>query len=282
MTVELPIKDAHPCFSKAAHMKFARIHLPVAPLCNIGCKYCIRALNKVENRPGVASAILSPEEALERVRAAKAQLPLTVVGIAGPGDALANAQTFATFALVEREFPELMKCVSTNGLVLADCVEELKRLRLATLTVTVNAVKPETAAAFYDFVVRDGKRSKGLEAARFLLERQKEGIAAAVAAGLAVKINSVLVPGLNDSEIPEIAKQFAAVGVQLMNIMPLIPLHRMAKYKAPDCGLLRSVREASEKHIPQFRHCKQCRADAVGIPGFERKDHTCPTEYFHF
>lgn len=92
----------------------------------------------------------------------------------------------------------------------------------------------------------------------------------------------MLVPGLNEAEIPEIAKQFGAAGVQLMNIMPLIPLHRMAKYQAPDCNLLKSVRAESEKYIAQFRHCKQCRADAVGIPGFERKDHTCPTEYFHF
>lgn len=282
MTADLSIINSHPCFSAAAHAKFARIHLPVAPSCNIGCKYCIRTLNKVENRPGVASAVLSPEQAVERVREAKAQLPLTVVGIAGPGDALANAQTFATFALVEREFPELMKCLSTNGLALSDCVEELKRLRITTVTVTVNAVKPETAAKIYDFVVLNGKRSKGLEGARILIERQKQGILAAVAAGLAIKVNSVLVPGLNEAEIPEIAKQFGAAGVQLMNIMPLIPLHRMAKYEAPDCNLLKSVRAESEKYIAQFRHCKQCRADAVGIPGFERKDHTCPTEYFHF
>ena len=174
MTAELPtVKDAHPCFSAAAHIKFARIHLPVAPLCNIGCKYCIRSLNKVENRPGVASAIISPEQAMERVREAKARLPLTVVGIAGPGDALANAETFTTFDLVEREFPELMKCLSTNGLALPDCVEELKRLRITTLTVTVNAVKPETAVNFYDFVVLDGKAFKGLEGARILVERQK-------------------------------------------------------------------------------------------------------------
>ena len=175
-----------------------------------------------------------------------------------------------------------MKCLSTNGLALVDCVEQLKRLRITTLTVTVNAVNSETAASFYDFVVLDGKRFKGLEAARILLARQKQGILAALEAGLAVKINSVLVPGLNDAELPEIAKQFGAAGARLMNIMPLIPLHRMAKYKAPDCVQLRSAREACEKYIPQFRHCKQCRADAVGIPGFERKDHTCPTEYFHF
>ena len=217
-----------------------------------------------------------------RVKTAKEQLPLTVVGIAGPGDALANAQTFATFALIEREFPELMKCISTNGLALVDCIEGLKRLRVTTVTVTVNAIKAETAVNFYHFVVLNGKRSTGLEAGRLLLERQRQGILAAVAAGLAIKINSVLVPGLNEAEIPQIAQQFGAAGVQMMNIMPLIPLHRMAKYKAPDCHLLRSVRAESEKHIPQFRHCKQCRADAVGIPGFERKDHTCPTEYFHF
>jgi nitrogen fixation protein NifB len=56
----------------------------------------------------------------------------------------------------------------------------------------------------------------------------------------------------------------------------------MSAMEPPNCEQLRTTRDACEKHITQFRHCKQCRADAVGVPGFEKKDVACPTEYFHF
>ena len=32
----------HPCYSAEAHTKYARMHLPVAPACNIQCNYCNR------------------------------------------------------------------------------------------------------------------------------------------------------------------------------------------------------------------------------------------------
>ena len=32
----------HPCFSKDAHKKYGRIHLPVAPRCNMQCNFCNR------------------------------------------------------------------------------------------------------------------------------------------------------------------------------------------------------------------------------------------------
>ncbi len=276
------VKEKHPCFSKKAHLKFARIHLPVAPLCNIGCKYCIRAINKVENRPGVASKIITPKQALERVRRAVKLYPLTVVGIAGPGDALANEETFQTFELIDKEFPKLMKCISTNGLLLPDSVGRLKKLRISTLTVTVNAINPKTAAKIYDFVILDGKTYKGLEAVKILLESQKAGIKKAVEAGLTTKINTVLIPQINMKEIPRIAKFYGKIGADIMNIMPLIPIHKLVTEKPPSCEQIRSTRDKSEKYIKQFRHCKQCRADAAGIPGFEKKDLSCPTEYFHF
>ena len=43
------------CFSASAHNKFARIHLPVSPACNIQCRFCKRGFNKWEIRPGVAA-----------------------------------------------------------------------------------------------------------------------------------------------------------------------------------------------------------------------------------
>lgn len=64
----------------------------MAPACNISCNYCNRKFDCVnESRPGVTSEVLSPEEALEKFLWVKREMPnLSVVGIAGPGDALAN------------------------------------------------------------------------------------------------------------------------------------------------------------------------------------------------
>ncbi len=43
----------HPCYSKEAH-QYARMHLPVAPACNIQCNYCNRKYDcSNESRPGV-------------------------------------------------------------------------------------------------------------------------------------------------------------------------------------------------------------------------------------
>ena len=78
----------HPCFSAHAHFRYGRIHLPVAPKCNIRCGYCDRRFDCAnESRPGVTSAVVSPEEALVRVERALCQdNRLRVVGIAGPGE----------------------------------------------------------------------------------------------------------------------------------------------------------------------------------------------------
>ena len=78
----------HPCFSRGAHFQYGRLHLPVAPSCNIQCAYCDRRFDcPNESRPGVSSTILTPEQALQRVEQALCQAPeLRVIGIAGPGD----------------------------------------------------------------------------------------------------------------------------------------------------------------------------------------------------
>jgi len=100
-----------------------------------------------------------------------------------------------------------------------------------------------------------------------LVQNQFRGLEMAAAAGMVVKVNSVLVPGLNAGELPLIAERAASLGARIMNVMPLIPAGELANHRAPDCGELRAVRAACEAALPQFRLCKQCRADACGVPG---------------
>ena len=95
----------HPCYSKDAHNHFARIHLPVAPACNIQCNYCNRKYDcSNESRPGVTSEKLKPLDGLKKVLLVGSEIKnLSVVGIAGPGDALANPQALELY----RDLPQL-------------------------------------------------------------------------------------------------------------------------------------------------------------------------------
>src|SRR3990172_2467010 len=113
----------HPCFDEGAHNTVGRMHIPVAPRCNIQCRYCHRKVGSgsQENRPGVSYTILKPVEALAAVEKTVADDPsIRVIGVAGPGDALANEATFNSLGLIHKQFPDLIKCVSTNGLRLAE------------------------------------------------------------------------------------------------------------------------------------------------------------------
>ena len=159
------IPAEHPCLSAQAHFRYGRIHLPVAPRCNIRCGYCARSV------------------------VCAGHVYRTVGGSADAG----------------------------------------------------------AMAAF--------------------LSAQQEGVAKAAEAGLTVKINTVVIPGFNTGEIEEIACWAARAGAAVMNLMPLIPQAGFRDNEPPSRALLEALRARARVHIPQFTHCRQCRADAVGVPG---------------
>ena len=191
----------HPCYDKKAQHKYGRIHLAVAPKCNIQCNFCIREFDCVnESRPGVTSKVLTPQEALQKTKQILADYPfIKVVGIAGPGDPLANDETFETFELIKKEFPEITLCMSTNGLLLPEKLQDLLRLGVSTLTVTLNSIDPEIHAKIVDHIIYHGEVYRGTKAAEIHIKNQLKGIREAVDAGLVVKVNTVLIPGINDS-----------------------------------------------------------------------------------
>jgi nitrogen fixation protein NifB len=269
----------HPCYSDEAHHYFARMHVAVAPACNIQCHYCNRKFDCAnESRPGVVSQRLNPDQAVAKVLAVAAEMPqLSVVGIAGPGDALANpTATFETFERIAAALPDIKLCLSTNGLALPDHVEAIRALNISHVTVTLNAVDPDVAARIYPWVSFDRKRWTGRAAAEILLARQREGIAALVAAGVLVKINSVLIPGINDDHLVEVNAEVRRWGVFLHNIMPLIsdPAHGthfgLTGRRGPTPAELKGLQDRLGGGAALMKHCRQCRADAVGLLGEDR------------
>ena len=271
--IELAL-SRHPCFSEDAHRRFARMHIPVAPKCNIQCNYCNRKYDcSNESRPGVTSEVLTPQQALEKVRAVKSKIPeLSVIGIAGPGDPLANEETFEAIKLISEEFPELTTCVSTNGLALPGNSRRLYDLGVRFITVTMNACDPAVGEKVYDFVRGPDGSLRGREAAELLLERQLQGIRECVELGMVVKINIVMIPGINDAHIPELARKVRDMGAYIVNILPLIPVDgtKFSDLRAPTPQERRELMDLCGLDVKMMRHCRQCRADAIGKLGEDR------------
>jgi nitrogen fixation protein NifB len=264
--------NEHPCFNGKAHHAFGRVHLPVAPRCNIQCKFCNRQFDCVnESRPGVTSAVLSPAQAMVYLEEVLRQKPfIKVVGIAGPGDPFANVdQTMETCRRVRRRYPDMMLCIATNGLGIGPYLDELAELNVSHVTVTVNAVDPAIGAGIYSWM-RIGKRVvKADQGAEILLGRQLDAIAGLKARGIIVKVNCIILPGINEDHIETVAMKMKELGVDLFNCMPLYPSagSELAHLEQPDGKTVDAIRKAAAKHVKQMRHCTRCRSDAVGLLG---------------
>lgn len=271
----------HPCYSEDAHHYFARMHVAVAPACNIQCHYCNRKYDCAnESRPGVVSELLHPDQAVKKVKAVAATIPqMTVLGIAGPGDPLANPErTFETFRQLSEQAPDIKLCVSTNGLALPDCVDELAKHNIDHVTITINCVDPEVGEKIYPWIYWNNKRIRGKKAAKILIERQQKGLEMLVARGILVKVNSVLIPGVNDEHLKEVSRIVKAKGAFLHNVMPLIAeaehgtFYGVMGQRSPEPEELQDLQDACAGDMNMMRHCRQCRADAVGLLGEDRGD----------
>ena len=270
----------HPCYSEEAHHHYARMHVAVAPACNIQCNYCNRKYDCAnESRPGVVSELLTPEEAAHKVMVIGGKIPqMTVLGIAGPGDPLANPEkTFRTFELIAAEAPDIKLCLSTNGLMLPEYVDRIKKLNIDHVTITINMVDPEIGTKIYPWVRYNRKRYTGLEASQILHERQMLSLDLLKEEDILCKVNSVMIPGINDEHLVEVGRVIREKGAFLHNIMPLIsaPEHGthfgLTGQRGPNPKELKKLQDScAEGNMKMMRHCRQCRADAVGLLGEDR------------
>lgn len=280
--IEAKLKERianHPCYSEEAHHHYARMHVAVAPACNIQCNYCNRKYDCAnESRPGVVSELLTPEEAAHKALVIAGKIPqMSVVGIAGPGDPLANPEkTFRTFELIADKAPDIKLCLSTNGLALPDYVDRIKQLNIDHVTITINMLDPKIGAQIYSWVHYKRRRYRGEEGARILHERQMEGLQALKEADILCKVNSVMIPGINDQHLVEVNEVIRSHGAFLHNIMPLIsaPEHGthfgLNGQRGPKPKELKQLQDSCSGNMNVMRHCRQCRADAVGLLGEDR------------
>ncbi|AEF84549.1 nitrogenase cofactor biosynthesis protein NifB [Treponema primitia ZAS-2] len=264
----------HPCFSSDARHSTGRIHLPVAGKCNVQCNFCNRKYNCVnESRPGVSSALLSPFQALDYLKSVLNIVDnISVIGIAGPGDPFANPEeTLATMELVQKNYPDKILCLATNGLALSDYGERLGKLNISHVTITVNAVDPAIGAKIYAWVRYGPHVYRGVTGADLLIQRQTEAIKVLKSLGIIVKINTVVIPGINDAHAAEVAAYTASLGADVQNCIPMMHVEEtaFADIPSPTGESMTALRLETGKHLRQMSHCARCRADAAGFLGEE-------------
>ncbi|MCK4994545.1 MAG: radical SAM protein [Candidatus Omnitrophica bacterium] len=269
-TIKIINREDHPCFNFSARNKFGRVHLPIAPKCNIQCNFCNRKYSCVnESRPGVTSAVLSPAQAIAYFDMLIKKIPnISVMGIAGPGDAFANVEeTLETIRSVREKYPFMLFCLSTNGLNILPYFDELIEFGLTHLTITVSAVKKEVGAKIYAWVSDNGRMYYGEEAAELLIDRQLEAVKVFSEAGIVVKANFILLPGINDRHVEEVALKVSEAGASIFNCMPVCPVEGtpLANIKEPEKADVFKIRKKCAKYIKQMTHCQRCRADAAGL-----------------
>lgn len=260
--------ETHPCFNGCGS-QYARMHLPIAPKCNIQCNYCVRKFDcPNESRPGVTTEVLSPEDAARKYQMVKEKIPnLKVVGIAGPGDSLAEFEkTKRTLELIREADPEVTFCLSTNGLMLPLYADELVELGVSHVTVTMNAVNATIGAKIYKHIDYMGNRYYGEVGAAILMANQLAGLKRLTTLGIVCKVNIVMLKGINEFHIPIVVAKAKELGCEITNIMQMIPVKGSAFENMPLTSNkeIMEMRKKCELSMKQMYHCRQCRADAIG------------------
>ncbi|MDC0335878.1 radical SAM protein [Pseudodesulfovibrio sp.] len=255
----------HPCFGMTSRRTVGRLHLPVAPRSNAKIRFAADTK---------ATPAVTPEEALAWMQQVVADGNVVdVVGITGPGDPLAVVEpTLRTLRLVREAYPEISLCLTTLGIGGDLIAEELAEIGLSHITVLVDAVTPEVAEKLYAWIRPSTKTMPLPEAAKALLNEQAKAVTAFKRAGITVKINTTVYPGYNAGHVEEVAAAMAALGADIMGIVPygLAPGHDHFPADS-SMELISTVRDRAARHMDLMPAWEQCGEDLVGLnrPGKE-------------
>ncbi|MDO5498869.1 MAG: GTP 3',8-cyclase MoaA [Propionibacteriaceae bacterium] len=189
------------------------LRLSLTDRCNLRCSYCMPA----EGLPWLPrEEVLSDAELIRLVRIGVERLGITTIRLTGGEPLLRSGLEALVAELATLRTPDGAKpglALTTNGIGLADRADALATAGLDRINISLDTLDPQT---FRTLSRRDR------------LADVLAGIDAAVAAGLApVKINAVLMRGINDHEAPDLVAWAGEKGVQLRFIeqMPLDAQH---------------------------------------------------------
>ncbi|MCH6470913.1 GTP 3',8-cyclase MoaA [Sinomonas terrae] len=202
MTVERPaFEGLRDRFGRVA----TDLRLSLTDKCNLRCSYCMP-------EEGLAwlskQAVLSAEEIVRLVGIGVDRLGVRELRLTG-GEPLVRADVVEIVAALRAAHPDLPIALTTNAVGLTAKAAPLKAAGLSRINVSLDTLHPETFAQL---------------TRRPFFDRVLAGIEAADAAGLGpIKINAVLMRGINDGDGAELLEWSLERGYELRFIeqMPL-------------------------------------------------------------
>ena len=178
------------------------LRLSVTSRCQLRCRYCAPA-------DGLAGppAALASDEIIDFVRALGRHYPLRKVHLTG-GEPLTRPDILALVAALAREWAADL-ALTTNGHRLATMAADLRRAGLGRINISLDSLDPDT----YRRLTRGARLAPVIA-----------GIEAACHAGFApIKLNMVVLRGINDHEVAEVVQWGLERGcqVRLLELMPI-------------------------------------------------------------
>ena len=181
------------------------LRLSVTDLCNLRCRYCMPEAGVYKKRH---EDMLTEDEMVTAVTAA-AQLGIRKLRITG-GEPLVK-KNILSICRRTAAVPGIDEvCVTTNGVLLKDFAENLKKSGVKRMNISLDTLNGEK----FRRITRGGN-----------LQAVLSGIDAALSAGFRkIKINAVLMGGFNDDEINELAQltMKRSVDVRFIELMPMV------------------------------------------------------------
>jgi len=209
---------------------FRTLRVSLLQHCNLGCVYCVAGEDEVReaklDRDGDSLAV---GELLAIIRRLHGQLQLDNIRLTG-GEPLLYAGLASLIAGIREAGISAIR-LTTNGFLLERQAATLRNAGLEALNVSLDAIDEGV------FVRMSRRRS----AARVVA-----GIDAALQAGLEVKINAVIMKGMNDSQVLPLL-DFASsrkVRIRFLEVMAMGHLHHQAgQYLVTQEEILQAIGE---------------------------------------
>jgi cyclic pyranopterin phosphate synthase len=195
--------------------RFGRVHtdlrISVTDRCNFRCQYCM----PVEGMEWLDRSDLLTFEEIERVaRVLVERFDVRSIRLTG-GEPTVRARLPVLVSMLAALGVDLS--MTTNGATLPTLAEDLKRAGLGRINISLDTLDPER---FRELTRRDG------------LEAVLAGIDAAIAAGFEpVKVNAVLMRGINDDEIVRFLELGRSKGVTI-RFIEFMPLDAQGEWSA--------------------------------------------------
>lgn len=216
------------------------LRVSITDKCNLRCTYCMPA-EGMQWLPG--SALLSVAEITRLVRIAARDFGVRELRLTG-GEPLIRRDLEDVVSSVTRELPGLPVSMTTNGIGLAARAAGLVEAGMTRVNVSLDTLCADT----YKRLARRGK-----------LREAMAGVAAAQQAGLSpVKLNAVLMRGVNDREAPGLLRWALEHGCSLRFIEQM-PLDADHGWTRKNMVTALEIREQLSEHFdlsphPEPRH----------------------------